>query len=207
MVRDKFNRIPYDNTLTCELCGGSSCRYDLDFQCNICRRCTQDHMTAVDQIMAGRAGVTPLFDIPTEIIEGQIFLGPHHSSVSDEYFDSANIKQILVCCTHLQQYHNRNNKYRYHRIPIHDSVAEELSPTFLKNACDFIDQGIAQNAATLIHCHAGVSRSASITIAWLMRSKRWTFDQAYDYVKQRRKIICPNSGFIRQLKEWEKTIL
>lgn len=51
-----------------------------------------------------------------------------------------------------------------------------------------------------IHCAAGVSRSASFTIAYLMRKNKMSFDEAYKYVKDRRKIIRPNSYFVEQLK-------
>jgi len=48
-----------------------------------------------------------------------------------------------------------------------------------------------------VHCAAGVSRSASIVIAYLMKINHWTFENAYSFVKSKRKIIDPNFGFKR----------
>ena len=55
----------------------------------------------------------------------------------------------------------------------------------------------------LVHCHAGISRSATICIAYLMYHKCLTLEQAYDYLKARRSLIAPNLNFMRQLLEYE----
>jgi protein-tyrosine phosphatase len=41
----------------------------------------------------------------------------------------------------------------------------------------------------LVHCMAGVSRSATLVIAFLMRSRSLSFQQAFRLVKQKRKIV------------------
>ena len=52
----------------------------------------------------------------------------------------------------------------------------------------------------LIHCAAGVSRSASFTIAYLMKKNKMKYEDAYALVKEKRKIIRPNSYFTQQLR-------
>lgn len=49
----------------------------------------------------------------------------------------------------------------------------------------------------------GVSRSASIVIAYLIRERSMTYDAAFTLVKQRRRCIKPNAGFVKTLREWE----
>jgi atypical dual specificity phosphatase len=56
---------------------------------------------------------------------------------------------------------------------------------------------------TLVHCAAGVSRSASICIAYLMKYHRMTLREAYNHMKSCRQIIRPNPGFFRQLIDYE----
>jgi len=51
---------------------------------------------------------------------------------------------------------------------------------------------------------AGVSRSVTLSISYLIKFKRMTFNQAFNLVKSRRKIICPNEGFIDLLKRFER---
>jgi hypothetical protein len=204
---ERFKLTDYHDILICSLCEGTPSRFDDDFECNICFKCTKSHTLAMNEIMAASIGKLPQFDLPTAIIEGSVFLGSHQASVSDDYFTNANITHILVCCTHLPQHHNQSNQFRYHRLPIHDSVTEILSVNLLMNACQFIDDALLKKEAVLIHCHAGVSRSATITIAWLMKSKKWSFEESFAFVKAKRSCISPNSGFIRQLKEWEEFLL
>lgn len=55
----------------------------------------------------------------------------------------------------------------------------------------------------LVHCYAGVSRSPALVIAYLMATKGWGLEEAYDFVKERRRIIKPNRSFINQLEQWE----
>jgi protein-tyrosine phosphatase len=40
-----------------------------------------------------------------------------------------------------------------------------------------------------VHCIAGVSRSVSIVLAYLIRDKGMTYDEAYQSVKVRRQIV------------------
>jgi len=57
-----------------------------------------------------------------------------------------------------------------------------------------------------VHCLAGISRSATICMAYLMQIKDMSLDQAHDYLKQRRRLISPNLNFLRQLAEFETAL-
>lgn len=52
----------------------------------------------------------------------------------------------------------------------------------------------------LVHCNAGVSRSPTIIIAYLIKYVHMNFDEAFDRVKKARPCVRPNEGFINQLK-------
>ena len=52
----------------------------------------------------------------------------------------------------------------------------------------------------LIHCRAGVSRGGCCTMAYLMRHQGMSLRTAFEWVKQRRPIIHPNKGFMKQLR-------
>ena len=58
----------------------------------------------------------------------------------------------------------------------------------------------------LIHCEMGISRSATIVIAYLMYKLKITLFDAYLYVFSRRNVIRPNSSFLKQLELFEKKL-
>ena len=59
----------------------------------------------------------------------------------------------------------------------------------------------------LVHCQAGISRSATICLAYLMMRKRVRLDEAFEFVRQRRSIISPNFSFMGQLLQFESQVL
>lgn len=74
--------------------------------------------------------------------------------------------------------------------------------SILIEASQHIDTILAANQDNkiLVHCNAGVSRSSSIVIGYLILSKKLNFNEAYGKVKEKRECIRPNDGFMRQLK-------
>ncbi|XP_061389998.1 DC-STAMP domain-containing protein 2-like [Musca vetustissima] len=80
-----------------------------------------------------------------------------------------------------------------------------LTNGVLDKAFNFIDKALNNGGCVLIHCNAGVSRSASVVIAYLMKYKNMDFEIAHGYVKTRRECIQPNAGFLKQLRSLNST--
>lgn len=57
----------------------------------------------------------------------------------------------------------------------------------------------AKDAKVLVHCMWGMSRSASIIVAYIMATRKMTLQSALNFVKARRSVIRPNRGFLAQL--------
>lgn len=94
-----------------------------------------------------------------------------------------------------------NLKIAYLNIAVRDSVAAHIS-THFKDVTNFIDSArtkFGARARVLLHCQAGVSRSVTLAIAYLMISRGMTLDDAWEWVKGRRNQAHPNVGFARQL--------
>lgn len=59
----------------------------------------------------------------------------------------------------------------------------------------------------LVHCVGGVSRSATLCIAYLMSSKTLSLRDAYEFVRKKRPTIAPNINFMGQLLQHEEQLL
>lgn len=55
----------------------------------------------------------------------------------------------------------------------------------------------------LVHCMAGMSRSATIVCAYLLATTSMNTQEAISFVRSKRPIIQPNYGFEKQLRSWE----
>ncbi|XP_076589457.1 dual specificity protein phosphatase 8 isoform X1 [Chaetodon auriga] len=89
------------------------------------------------------------------------------------------------------------------RIPVNDNYCEKLLP-WLDKTNEFIDKAKVSNCRVIVHCLAGISRSATIAIAYIMKTMGLSSDDAYRFVKDRRPSISPNFNFLGQLLEFEK---
>ena len=63
------------------------------------------------------------------------------------------------------------------------------------SAIQFIKDGMQSGGIVFVHCFAGVSRSSSVVIAYMMAEHNLAFYEAMSFVRKRRHIIFPNIGF------------
>lgn len=87
-------------------------------------------------------------------------------------------------------------------VPIRDMESENLLD-YLDVCFDFIDRS-RKEGGVLVHCFAGVSRSAAIITAYLMRTEQLSSEDALESLRQSCESVCPNDGFLEQLKMFEE---
>ena len=81
----------------------------------------------------------------------------------------------------------------YLQIKAKEEETQNLISAFVP-AIKFIEEAI-NIGRVLVHCQDGVSRGATIVLAYLIWKKGWSLSTAFKYVKQRRYIM-PNASFI-----------
>uniref|UniRef100_A0A4W5NCL4 Protein phosphatase Slingshot homolog 1 n=1 Tax=Hucho hucho TaxID=62062 RepID=A0A4W5NCL4_9TELE len=92
--------------------------------------------------------------------------------------------------------------FSYHNIRVYDEEDTDLLAHW-NETYNFIVKAKKNHSKCLVHCKMGVSRSASTVIAYAMKEYGWSLEKAYNFVKQKRSITRPNTGFMRQLAEYE----
>lgn len=73
----------------------------------------------------------------------------------------------------------------------------------LDDAANFIHEYVNERKI-LVYCKIGKSRSPIVIIYYLMKYKKYTFEEAQRLVRLRRPIICPNHYFVHELIDYEK---
>ena len=58
---------------------------------------------------------------------------------------------------------------------------------------------LAEGGRVLVHCKMGISRSASVSISFLMKEYEWNLETALYKVKTARTIVSPNKSFVKQV--------
>lgn len=129
-----------------------------------------------------------------------LYLGNYIAAYNMDLLNILKVKAIVNCTNEVGNLNS--NKFIYLKLFLNDTPDENILNHFDSTA-DFIHNFIKSNQGILVHCAAGVSRSATITIAYLMKYHKLKLKDAYHHVKKCRPIINPNEGFIRHLINYE----
>lgn len=138
------------------------------------------------------------FGKPDQITEN-IFQGNWQSSCNYEILKKLEITHIVCCGRTLKTRFPKSFKYLHLLV---DDVDEENLYKHFAEAYDFINDAIKQGGKVLVHCFAGVSRSSSITLCYLMKKMNTDYETALELLKSGRKCAKPNKGFSEQLNKW-----
>lgn len=96
--------------------------------------------------------------------------------------------------------------FDYLNVRVYDDEKTNLLKHW-DNTFRYISQAKNDGSKVLVHCKMGVSRSASVVIAYAMKAYDWSFSQALDHVKKQRNCIKPNKNFLTQLETYQGMLL
>lgn len=135
----------------------------------------------------------------TDVLNGQLYLGGS-MDVNDEFLISHKIRTIInvahECDDTLSVYCQTVKVYKFYLTDTFDSIHK-----YFTMITSLIKQRLIKGHV-LIHCMVGVSRSASMTLAYLMIYYQMTLLHAYNYIYEKRHIL-PNPQFMVDLMKLE----
>mmetsp|Transcript_7889 Transcript_7889/g.14159 ORF Transcript_7889/g.14159 Transcript_7889/m.14159 type:complete len:361 (-) Transcript_7889:229-1311(-) len=112
---------------------------------------------------------------------------------------------FVVPCFHTEPSAAGYRALRYMLVPVKDEAAEPISEYF-EEAASFIAETLQASEGVLIHCEAGRSRAATVTLAYLMKSLNLSLSEALSKIKLQNRAVFPNDGFIAQLHAYAEKI-
>jgi len=98
--------------------------------------------------------------------------------------------------------HNADLDIEYKHLDLVDVEKTDLLP-FFEEGIQFIDKFVSSERNILVHCQAGVSRSASFCLAYMMKMQGYKYADAIKQIRINRLESRPNDGFVKQLKKLE----
>ncbi|XP_072291644.1 dual specificity protein phosphatase 6 [Eucyclogobius newberryi] len=146
----------------------------------------------------------PPSSFPVEILP-HLYLGCAKDATNLDVLEEHGIKYILNVTPNLPNLFENAGQFKYKQIPISDHWSQNLSQ-FFPEAIGFIDEARSQKCGVLVHCLAGISRSVTVTVAYLMQKLHLSMNDAYDIVKTKKSNISPNFNFMGQLLDFERTL-
>ncbi|KAI5663799.1 hypothetical protein M9H77_23122 [Catharanthus roseus] len=137
--------------------------------------------------------------IPTKEIR-KVFVGG--SGTEDDRNDGSKSSLAPEKQLYSLEYAGKDFKFLRMAVPLRDTESENLLD-YLDVCLDFIDKSRTEGSV-LVHCFAGVSRSAAIITAYLMKTEQLSQEDALESLRQSCDFVCPNDGFLDQLKLFEE---
>jgi predicted protein tyrosine phosphatase len=131
-----------------------------------------------------------------DLIVTSLYLSSAAASGERDFIQKNRIVAIVNCCYSLPNIFPTTLAYK--NVRIDDSLDAPLMD-YIPSTIKFIEEYMKQGSV-LVHCMAGISRSVSVVIAFLMKSQQLTYDDALTLVKTRRSVAKPNEWFASELK-------
>lgn len=135
------------------------------------------------------------FNNADEIVPG-LWLGNFQASRDEVFLQTHNIKTVFNCTKDLQFHPSIPIRYR---VPVDDNLKEEEIRNMELWSYEVIYKLLNEykkGEPILVHCAAGMQRSAAVVAMFLVATRGMNWDQAYRHIRQRRAIaFFPKANF------------
>ncbi|KAF9204287.1 Dual specificity protein phosphatase 10 [Haplosporangium sp. Z 27] len=150
---------------------------------------------AQDVNLLSRLGITSVLNVAIEIAKASKQQYQSESNNNNSLTSTGDDR--IVKTMQGETIHYKNLSWSHHQ----GNLQSEFPGAFA-----FIEEAKNKGGKVLVHCQLGVSRSASLVIAYVMKSLQMNLTDAYDFVKSRSSVISPNMSLMYQLSEFGKSL-
>ncbi len=140
-------------------------------------------------------------------VQPQLYISDLLAASNHDVLEHYNITCVISVLSRKEEPPSKNRKrgVHYTLFTTFDSPEEKISKYFAE-CFKVMNRAVKQKKNVLVHCYAGISRSATMVIMYLMQSNRWSFNQSFKHLRCRRYWVQPNHGFEMQLKTLESRL-
>jgi protein-tyrosine phosphatase len=149
-----------------------------------------------------------------QVVEG-LFIGSRHCREEENWELKTHNIGVVVDLSNLQGLPAVPDGCQLIEVAIDDKEDQQITPV-LRQVLQVVVENHERsnkaaadsnyNSAVLIHCSQGISRSASCVLAVLMVQHKMTLKEAYKLLREKRRTIHPNSGFLKELIALEREV-
>ena len=126
-------------------------------------------------------------------ITNKIYLGSEEGAKEYDFLKSEQIHNIISIIPEIHNFPEEMNMKC-----LHLSTENCLATSFFKTLKECI-KFIENSDKVFIHCSCGIDRSPTIIIGYLMWKTHSSYDEVYNYVKEKRNCIEPNNLSVMKL--------
>lgn len=136
-------------------------------------------------------------------VDEGLYIADVHTAKNTELLQSNGITHVINCIPSMDMAKFVCSDIRTLDLDMRDRSSFDIRKYFFTTV-SFIDNALACGGKVLVFCFKGISRSATIVLAFLIWKYSWTVNEALQTIRRARPQVSPNLGFMFQLYEWEK---
>jgi predicted protein tyrosine phosphatase len=151
-----------------------------------------------------RGAGAPGCSYPSEMLPGFMFLGTWEHAEDKELLKELKVKSV-VTIHNAPENLDLSKGVKQLQITLADVESEPILP-HLSSSFAFMEAARMAKQRVLVHCGAGVSRSATLVLAYLLRRHGVALAPALAFCQRQRAVVQPNDGFMRALVDFEREV-
>lgn len=142
---------------------------------------------------------------PVEVYPGELYLGNRIQTESKQMCKDLKIKAIVYVGMEQPDIASSWNSDDFLHIEALDEEDADLYGHF-QAVVDFIGKARKRNGVVLVASDNGLSRGATIVLAYLMAYYKWPLKHAHKHLHACKGNLRPHRTFVHQLSRWEQTL-
>jgi protein-tyrosine phosphatase len=134
----------------------------------------------------------------TNIVDGLIWLGSKNDAANESFLRENNIQCVINVAEELEN--PGVAVEQYYKFPAQDAMDYPILETFSPHVTQALAECMALNKPALIHCAAGINRSATLLADFLAKATGIAVEEIIIWIRSLRPITFSNPSFVEQLR-------